>query len=42
VRVRLGDLADAAVPPLSTLYVPPARTAPISTAMMERLGLTDR
>ena len=39
-RVRLGDLPDADVTPMSTLYVPPARTSPLSAAMMERLGIT--
>jgi uncharacterized protein YabN with tetrapyrrole methylase and pyrophosphatase domain len=38
-RIRLGDLPGAAVTPMSTLYVPPDRTAPVSTAMMERLGI---
>ncbi len=40
-RVRLGDLPDAPVSPLSTLYVPPARTAPLNTRMMERLGVAN-
>jgi uncharacterized protein YabN with tetrapyrrole methylase and pyrophosphatase domain len=41
-RVRLGDLSQSAVTPLSTLYVPPARTAPFSAAMLQRLGLDER
>lgn len=38
-HVRLRDLPEAGVTPLSTLYVPPARTSPLSAPMMERLGI---
>ena len=38
-HVRLRDLAEAGVTPLSTLYVPPARSSPVSTRMLELLKI---
>jgi uncharacterized protein YabN with tetrapyrrole methylase and pyrophosphatase domain len=38
-EVRIGSLHRAAVTPITTLYVPPMRSAPIDRAMMSRLGI---
>jgi precorrin-6B methylase 1 len=40
VDCQLGQLHDAQMTPVTTLYIPPARQQPIDAAMMERLGLT--
>jgi len=40
-RVPLARLAEAAIPTMSTLYVPPAAPAAADPAMLRRLGLTD-
>lgn len=40
-EVRIDALHKADVSPITTMYVPPAREAPIDRAMMARLGLTE-
>ena len=40
--VRLGDLPEAEVTPLATLYVPPAEPSRSSPRMFERLGMSRR
>jgi uncharacterized protein YabN with tetrapyrrole methylase and pyrophosphatase domain len=37
--VRLSELSAAHITALSTLYVPPCRTAPVDVTMLDRLGL---
>jgi precorrin-6B methylase 1 len=39
IEVRIGKLHEAEVTPIATLYVPPAKTAPIDKKMMARLGM---
>lgn len=39
VEVPIGKLHQAAVTPITTMYVPPSETAPVDRAMMARLGL---
>jgi hypothetical protein len=38
-RVRIGSLHRAEISPVTTLYVPPAREAPLDPAMLARLGI---